>query len=214
MLALPIHDLPTRSASGFLIRYVLPRSFPPQLLGPSDRRALFSTLSIGDTIIGVGHGSPEVFAGHRDEILMDTQNIPDVAGKVVVLISCETAQKLGPAIVASGAVSYIGFKEDLVWVMDGDMVTTPWRDKLALTIMGPVTDCINALLDGRTTGESFEVLISDLATNAELEEDELIKACALFNQRNAVLLGDPKASVRRMPPLVFPVGPPPLPPLL
>lgn len=214
MLALPLHDLPTRSASGFLIRYVLPRSLPPQLVGPSDRRLLFSRLTVGDVIIGVGHGSPDVFTGHNNEIVMDTKNIPDVEGKVVVLVSCETAQQLGPALVEAGAFSYIGFKEDLVWIMDADLSSTPWQDKLALTVMGPITDCINALLDGRTAGEAFHILVSDLATNAAVEEDELIRACADFNHRNAVLLGNPGATVRKMPPIVFPLGPPPLPPLI
>lgn len=214
MLNLPLHDLPTKSASGFLIRYVLPRSIPPQLVGPSDRKALFSPLNIGDVIIGVGHGSPTQFCGHRDQVLMNTATIPDVDGKVVILISCETAQQLGPALIAAGAASYIGFGKDLVWVCDSDLASSPWRDKMAVTVMGPITDCVNTLLDGNTTGEAFEVLIADLSTNAEIEEDELIKSCILFNKKNAVLLGNPQAKVRRRPEILLPIGPPPLPPIL
>lgn len=214
MLTLPLHDLPTKSASGFIIRYVLPRSIPPQLIGPTDRKAAFSTLNIGDVIIGVGHGSPSEFTGHKNQVILDVQSIPDVDGKVVILISCETAQELGPALIDAGAASYIGFRKDLVWVVDADLASRPWNDEMAATVMGPITDCVNTLLDGKTTGEAFEVLISDLSTNAELEEDELVRSCIVFNKRNAVLLGNPRATVRKRPSISLPIGPPPLPPIL
>lgn len=214
MLTLPIHDLPTRSASGFLIRHVLPRSFPPQLVGPADRKVAFSSLTIGDVLIGVGHGARDLFSGHRDQILLTTESIPDVRDKVVVLISCETAQELGPALIGAGAASYIGFQKDLVWVCDADMALTPWRDKVAVAVMGPITDCVNTILDGKTAQEAFDVLIADLSTNANIEEDELVRSCILFNKRNAVLLGNPDATVRRRPPISLPLGPPPLPPML
>jgi len=211
MLLSPLHDLPTRSASGFLIRYVLPRSAPPQLLGPADRRQPFQMLTMGDTIIGVGHGSPSEFCGHNDQVIMDTLSIPDVEGKVLILISCETAKELGPALINAGAASYIGFQEDLVWVMDADLASTPWADKkFAAPVMMPITNCVNTVLDGKTTGEAFAVLIENLAGNAELEEDDLIRSCINFNKKNAVLLGDPTARVRARPKITLPLPPPPI----
>jgi len=125
MLTLPLHDLPTRSASGYLIRYILPRSLPPQLAGPADRRQAFQMLTVGDTIIGVGHGDSTSFCGHNNQVIMDTLSIPDVRDKVVILIACETARELGPKLVEKGAASYIGFQEDLVWVVDADLAFTP-----------------------------------------------------------------------------------------
>lgn len=210
MLALPLYDLPTRSASGWLIRYVLPRSVPPQLVGPLDRKVPFSTLTIGDAIIGVGHGSPHEFCGHNDQVILDTLSIPDVKGKVVILISCETAQVLGPELINAGAASYIGFKEDLVWIMDADLAPSPWSDKLARTVMMPVTNCVNTVLDGKTTGEAFSILIEDLSRNAEVEEDDLIRSCINFNKKNAVLLGDPAARITARPKITLPIPPPPI----
>jgi len=210
MLTLPIYDLPTRSASGWLIRYVLPRSTPPQLLGPLDRRQPFQMLTMGDTIIGVGHGDPTAFCGHNNQVIMDTLSIPDVRGKLVILISCETAKELGPAIIQAGAASYIGFKEDLVWVMDADLASSPWADKLAATVMMPLTSCVNLVLDGKPTGEAFSVLIADLSRNALAEEDDLVRSCINFNKKNAVLLGDPAARVRARPKITLPIPPPPI----
>jgi len=209
MLALPLYDLPTRSASGFLIRYVLPRSSPPQLVGNMDRRQTFQLLAIGDTIIGVGHGSATRFCGHDSQPIMDIFSIPDVKEKVVILISCETAKVLGPELVKAGASSYIGFKEDLVWVMDADLARTPWSDNLAKSVMMPITNCVNTVLDGRATGEAFSVLITNLARNAEAEEDELIRSCIKFNKKNAVLLG-PEARVTARPKITTPIPPPPI----
>ena len=210
MLTLPLYDLATRSASGYLIRYVVPRSAPPQLVGPLSRRQPFQMLTIGDTIIGVGHGDPSAFCGHNNQVIMDTLSIPDVRGKVVILISCETAKELGPAIIQAGASSYIGFKEDLIWVCDADLASSPWADKLAATVMMPLTSCVNSVLDGKTTGEAFAVLIEDLSRNALAEEDDLIRSCINFNKKNAVLLGDPEGRVTARPKITLPIPPPPI----
>lgn len=211
MLALPLYDLPTRSASGYLIRYVLPRSTPPQLLGQLDRRQPFQVLTIGDTIIGVGHGDPTAFCGHNDQVVMDTLSIPGVKDKVVILISCETAQQLGPELIKRGAASYIGFKEDLVWICDADLASTPWADReFAAPVMMPITNCVNTILNGKTTGEAFAVLIEQLTCNAEIEENDLIKSCINFNKKNAVLLGNPEARVVARPKISLPLPPPPI----
>lgn len=210
MLLLPLYDLPTRSASGYLMRYVLPRSIPPQLVGPTDRRQPFQMLTMGDTIIGVGHGDAISMCGHNDQVIMDVLSIPDVKGKVVILISCETAQVLGPELIKAGATSYIGFKEDLVWVCDADLASSPWSDRLAATVMIPITKCVNTVLDGKTTGEAFSILTESLSRNAEVEENELIRACINFNKRNAALLGDPMARVTARPKITLPLPPPPI----
>jgi len=210
MLALPLYDLPTRSASGFLIRYVLPRSVPPQLIGPTDRRQPFQMLTIGDTIIGVGHGDASEFCGHNDQVIMDTLTIPDVRGKVIILISCETAKELGPVLIQSGAASYIGFRDDLVWVVDADMAPSPWSDKLAATVMMPIASCVNHVLDGKSTGEAFDMLIENLARNALAEEDDLVRSCIKFNERNTALLGDSAARVTARPKITLPIPPPPI----
>lgn len=214
MLALPLNDLPTKSASGFLIRYVVPRSQPPQLVGTLDRKVLFSNLAVGDVIIGVGHGSPTEFCGHNSQVLLDTISLPNVRGKVVVLISCQTAMQLGPALINAGADSYIGFLEDLVWVMDADSAATPWSDKFAAPAMMPIVNCVNTILDGKVMADAFVVLTVELLANAAVEEDELIAACLRFNARNASLLGNPMARVKARPKVAFPLPPPPLFPYL
>ena len=69
---------------------------------------------------------------------MTVEDLPGVKDKVVLLLSCETAQQLGPSLIRAGAASFIGWKEDFVWVMDADQVTTPWKDKWAAPVILPV----------------------------------------------------------------------------
>ena len=159
---------------------------------------------------GVLRGSSFAMFCLNDQVILDTLSIPNVRGKVVILISCETAQVLGPELIKSGAASYIGFKEDLVWVCDADLSSSPWADKLAKTVMMPITNCVNTVLDGKPTGEAFNRLIEDLARNALAEEDDLIRSCINFNKKNAALLGDPAARVRPRPKITLPIAPPPL----
>ena len=211
MITLAMFDLPTQSASGFIIRYVLPRTGPPQLIGPFVRRKLFSMLTFGDIIIGTGHGSPGAFTGQNEAVLLEVgkYNPKEVEGKIIKLLSCQTGLELGPDLVKSGALSFAGYRDDYVWVMDADLASTPWNDKMAAPCLMPVIDGLNILLDGETAQMAFDTELAGYSRNAEAEEDELIKSCINFNKKNAVLLGDPEARVKARPKINLPLPPPP-----
>lgn len=216
MIVLPIFDLPTQSSSGFIIRYILPRTLPPQLVAFLARRRPFELFAQnGDFLLGVGHGDEDTYTGQNESVILDAgkYNPKEVNGKVVKLLSCLTAQQLGPDIIANGAACYMGYKDDYVWVMDADLASTPWSDKMAAESLMPVIDGLNALLDGATCGEAFQIELDGYSRNAEGEENELIKACLEFNRDNAVLLGDPNARVRARPKITLPLPPPPLLPI-
>jgi len=210
VICLADYDFPTRSASGFLIRYVVPRSEPPQLVGELCRKPLFTTLTFGDLIIAMGHGDPDTLTGQNEVILMDTEHIPNVKGKIIKLVSCETGQKLGPALINAGAIAFQGFKEDFVWVMDADYISNPWADPYAAKALLPVVDSINSILDGKTNQEAFKVEKDGFSANIAKEEDELVRSCLEFDRDNAVLLGDPMARVRPRPKFRLPLPPPPI----
>ncbi|GAJ03838.1 unnamed protein product, partial [marine sediment metagenome] len=119
-----------------------------------------------------------------------------------------------PDMVSNGALAVAGYRDDFIWVMDSELASTPWADKeYASKALMPVIDGLNALLDGKTAGEAFQIELDGFTRNAEVEEDELIKACLEFNRANAVLLGEPGARVRARPPLLLPfklIPPPPI----
>jgi len=212
MLALADFDAPTRSASGFLIRHILPRTGPPQLIGLLDRKTTFTMLTFGDLIIGMGHGSPDTFTGQNEVVLLEAGKYDPrlVEGKFVKLLSCECGQVLGQDIVDNGATAFQGYTEDFLWVMDYDYILTPWDDPMAKKALLPVVCSMHLILDGKTNREAFNAEIEGFALNAEEEEDELIKSCIEFNRANAVLLGDESAKIRARPKISFPIPPPPL----
>jgi len=209
------HDLPTRSASGFILKYIAPRVEPVQLFSVFVRRTPFRLAAPqSDIIIGVGHGSETIFSGHNEAVILEVgkYNSREVEGKVVKLLSCQTGALLGPDLVKNGAEAFLGYVDDYVWVMDSDLATRPWADTMAAASLIPVVDGLNALLDGKTAKEAFDIELEGYTRNAEVEEDELVKSCLEFNRDNAILLGDLEARVRARPPLPLPfrlVPPPP-----
>ncbi|MBA7680848.1 hypothetical protein ES703_89169 [subsurface metagenome] len=215
-LALADFDLPTRSASGFMLRYIAPRVEPIQLLGVLVRRLPFRlSAPQSDIIIGVGHGDVDVFTGQNEAIILEAgQYSPrEVRGKVIKLLSCQTGVILGPNLVRNGCAAFMGYTDDYVWVMDSDLASTPWADKMAATSLMPVVDGLNALLDGKSAKEALDIELEGYSRNAEVEEDELVKACLEFNRSNAVLLGAGSAKIRARPQLALPfklIPPPPL----
>lgn len=215
VLMLADGDLATRSASGFLMRWIAPRLEPVLLYSLMARRLPFQlSARQSDIIIGMGHGDADAFCGQNEAIILEIGKYDpkEVRGKVIKLLSCQTGVALGPDLVKNGCACFMGYTDDYVWVMDADLTSTPWNDEMAAPCLMPVIDSINTLLDGKSAGEAFEVELNGYSTNAEVEEDELIKSCIEFNRTNAVLLGGPEARVRARPKIVFPFPPPPLPP--
>jgi len=212
-LALADFDLPTRSASGFMLRYIAPRVEPVQLFSILVRRTPFRlSAPQSDIIIGVGHGDEMAFTGHNEAIILEVGKYDprEVEGKVIKLLSCQTGVALGPDLIKNGALSVAAYVDDYVWVMDVDLTSKPWADKMAATSLMPVVEGLNALLDGKTAKEAFDIELEGYTRNAEVEEDELIKACLEFNRNNAVLLGSESAIIRARPKIRFPFPPPPI----
>ncbi len=210
-------DLATRSASGFLVRWIVPRLEPIPLYAFLARRKPFQfSAPQSDIIIGMGHGDKDVFTGQNEAVILEVGKYGprEVQGKVIKLLSCQTGMLLGPDLISNGAEAFLGYVDDYVWVMDSDLASTPWSDKMAATSLLPVIDGLNALLDGKTCREAFQIELDGYTRNAEIEEDDLIKSCLEFNYDNAVLLGNSEARVRRRPPLPLPFSIIPPPPIL
>jgi len=79
---------------------------------------------------GLGHGAPDVFTVDNEEVFFTDagKNLDLVSGCWVHLQSCETAQRLGPAIIDAGASGYIGYYDPfwLVYHRDKDAGCARW----------------------------------------------------------------------------------------
>ena len=159
-----------------------------------------------------GHGSEDSITGQNEAIILEVGKYDprEVRGKVIKLLSCQCGVALGPDLIENGALSVGAYVDDYIWVCDADLASRPWADKMAATSLMPVIDSINALLDGKAAGAALAIELEGYTRNAEVEEDELIKACLEFNRGNAILLGAEDARVRARPRIAMPIGPPPI----
>jgi len=121
-------DSVTQYAAGYRKTNVHPvfakRGFCLHILeGVNDVRAKFSPLAKSlrvAYISGIGHGSPTVYTGHLGDPILTKCNYDaaEVKGKVIHLLSCQTARELGPDLIRKGARAYAGYYENFTFVSD------------------------------------------------------------------------------------------------
>jgi hypothetical protein len=213
MLNLPIFDLPTKSSSGFIYRYVLPRMSPPPLIGLFARNPFFSAfINNSDFVLATGHGNVDELTGQNEVSLWlaGKYNPQQTQGKVIKLLSCDTGQILCPDLVQNGgARSALGYDEDYLWIADPSFYFHPWDDQMAGLNLKPVMDGINALLSGATAIESLNIEKAGYLKNMEDADSELMFSLLKWNYDHAVLFGDENATITPARLGVPPFPPPP-----
>jgi hypothetical protein len=135
-----ITDPNTKNAANYRIAHVHPvflaRGFNVVVLKDYQTdRAHFvpeATKPLVVYISGIGHGSPTQFTGYGDwtnyVIEVGAYDPAEVKGKVIHLLSCQTAQQLGSNVVAKGAKAYAGYYENFHFVWQDP--ATPEDDQL------------------------------------------------------------------------------------
>lgn len=93
------------------------------LEGVDDNRANFAIEAKRPFVVyisGIGHGSPTTYTGHLGNPILKVgaYDPAEVRGKVIHLLSCQTARQLGPDVVAKGARAFVGYYENFVFVYD------------------------------------------------------------------------------------------------
>ena len=108
------HVHPVFKSKGFIVL---------ALYGADDVRARFAPIAKNKRVVyiaGVGHGSPSRYTGHMGNIILKacSYDSNEVRGKVVQLLSCQTAQRLGPDMIRKGASAFAGYYENFTFVFD------------------------------------------------------------------------------------------------
>jgi len=80
---------------------------------------------------GFGHGSVSTFTGDTTQPIFSTDDCGNLAGRYVYLLSCLTANALGPAIIQNGALAYAGYNVSWTWVNEQSPDGDPYEDKYA-----------------------------------------------------------------------------------
>ncbi len=121
-------DTITSSAAQYRIAHVHPafaaRGFNVvSLEGANDTRANFAPEAkkpFVDYISGIGHGAPNEYTGDKIAAILQVGAYDplEVKGKVIHLLSCQTAKELGKDVVTNGAKAYAGYFENFTIVWD------------------------------------------------------------------------------------------------
>lgn len=170
----------------------------------AEKEPVWNTLATLNPIFvnGFGHGNGDVYTGDSEEVIFSTDDCSILAGRVVYLLSCKTAQRLGPAAVANGAIAYGGFVISWTW-MANDLTADPYQDWYAEGFYQASNAFPIALLRGYTIGQAKDKSIEEYNRWIEIWEteraDDKYAAEAikylLYDRDGLTVLGDTTATI-------------------
>jgi len=153
-------------------------------------------------ITGLGHGSFTRYTGHNGQTIWEVckYDPSEVKGKIVHLLSCYTAQQLGPDLIEKGARAYLGYSKAFHLVFTtGHTATEPCRSVLKDQRADAFVKCDSqipqAIADGATTEKAY-IRAYDCFTdsiNYWLGVDPYVAQWLLWDRDCLTLLGDRKA---------------------
>lgn len=79
-------------------------------------------------INGFGHGQNWIYTGDTEEEIFSTWNLEGLKERVTYLLSCLTAQDLGPEAERQGCVAYGGYDIEWTWICE-DCSQDPYKDR-------------------------------------------------------------------------------------
>ena len=155
-------------------------------------------------VIFNGHGSEDSVLGHNNEVLIKVNDNESLLKSTITYsISCKSAKKLGPEAVKKGALSFLGYVDDFIFVYDKNRTATPLKDNLAKEFIEPSNELIRALIKGNSSLESykrsqvkFEDNLHKMLTSESLPGSENHVRFLFWNMRNQVVLGDKDCNIR------------------
>jgi len=109
---------------------------------------------------GFGHGNHDRYTGDSEENIFTVTECGKLSGRVVYLLSCLTANSLGPAIIQNGALAYAGFNISWTWIGETEndefSYPDPYDDPYAFGFYESANELWKALLDGKTFNEAIQ----------------------------------------------------------
>lgn len=153
-------------------------------------------------IIFNGHGSDDCITGYENEILVQAGNNEKLLkSKIIYAVSCNSAAKLGPESIKSGALSYIGYADSFIFFHENNF-SNPLVDKTAALFLEPSNQAAISLIKGNNSGDSskrskkyFSKNMRELLSSKYESRPEFTQyAQALWwNMKHQVCLGDEEA---------------------
>lgn len=150
-----------------------------------------------------GHGDKRTVTGHKNEPILDEENVRLTKKRIVYALSCDSLEELGPKAVKNGAEAYIGYKASFMLVRDPTRTGSPNKDKNALPFRRACTTMINALIFGKSVETAIELTKKEYRNSIRsygTSEDDpfgdapLIRFALSWNLEFLDMCGNPKAA--------------------
>jgi len=108
---------------------------------------------------GFGHGNNCVYTGDDETPIFDCDDCSALSGRVVYLMSCLTANGLGPEIIRQGALAYAGFNVSWTWLAETDandnfVYPDPYDDHYAYGFWDAANELWKSLIEGDSFREA------------------------------------------------------------
>jgi hypothetical protein len=149
-----------------------------------------------------GHGNESSIRGHKDQSLINLDNIDLLKNKITYSISCSSAKVLGSRSIDAGAVSYIGYNDEFIFAYNPNLITHPLNDKTAELFLKPSIELINSLIKNNSVGESFKRSnemfkenIRKLLNSETSEENTAMVRYLWWDMKHQVALGNQTALI-------------------
>lgn len=101
-----------------------------------------------------GHGSEDCVMGHNNDVILKYDDEKAVKSKIIYARSCKSAKILGQKSIVHGAQTYLGYKEDFMFMYSPDKVFNPLEDEVAALFLEPSSHLPISLLKNYTAGEA------------------------------------------------------------
>jgi hypothetical protein len=152
---------------------------------------------------GYGHGNRGIYTGDSETMIFDTTHCDILSQRVIYLLSCLTANELGPAAIAAGAIAYVGFNIEWTWGAV-DLDVDPYLDWYAEAYYRSSNEFPIAMFEGNTVQQAAQRSIDEYNRWINIWETERgndqyaaeeIK-WLIWDRDGLVVLGDPSAQIR------------------
>lgn len=143
-----------------------------------------------------GHGDRSCVTGYDNEVLIKAgDNDSILEDKIVYALSCRSADQLGESSIKCGAIAYLGYKDDFVFMMESDKTSHPLQDKTASLFLDPSNLLIISIVKGNTPDDSYnrsqrayKKNIQKLLTSESAPESKDLIPYLLWDMDNQVCL--------------------------
>ena len=108
------------------------------------------------SFFGFGHGNNCRYTGDSELDIFTCDECDKLKGRMVYLLSCLTANGLGPEIIRQGALAYAGFNISWTWLSNSGTEGDPYLDKYAKGFWESAIILWIALCDGLDFRDSVQ----------------------------------------------------------